>query len=111
MVKITEQRDVHVHHYHDGQIFPLSEIGPFHPYHPEASLPSTIWQAAVQAQSSRETAPAQTPPKDVLLLLEARQKVRQTGNWALADELRKQIVNLGWEVLDTKDGTVSRKLK
>jgi cysteinyl-tRNA synthetase len=43
------------------------------------------------------------------LLIQARQKARQSSNWVIADELRQQIEKLGWEVADTKDGTVSRK--
>jgi cysteinyl-tRNA synthetase len=33
-----------------------------------------------------------------------------TSNWVMADELRNQIEKLGWEILDTNSGPMSRKL-
>jgi cyanophycinase-like exopeptidase len=106
---ITEHRDGHVHQFQDGQIFPMSELGPFHPYHPETSLPITIWQKAIHAKYNPDTDVIQSIPEAVTLLLQARQKARQAGNWECADELRQQIEKLGWEISDTKDGPVSKK--
>jgi cyanophycinase-like exopeptidase len=106
---ITEHRDGHVHQFQDGQIFPMSELGPFHPYHPETSLPTTIWQKAIHAKYNPDTDVIQSIPEAVTLLLQARQKARQAGNWECADELRQQIEKLGWEISDTKDGPVSKK--
>jgi cyanophycinase-like exopeptidase len=106
----AEQRDGHIHQYQDGQIFPMSEIGPFHRYHPEANLPSSIWQKAIQAKYPSEPEAPESPPEDVLLLIAARQEARKTSNWVMADELRNQVENLGWEILDTNKGPVSRKL-
>jgi cyanophycinase-like exopeptidase len=110
LAKIAGQRDGHIHQYQDGQIFPMSEIGPFHPYHPEANLPSSIWQKAIQAKYESEPEAHETPPEDVLLLIAARQEARMTSNWVMADELRNQIEKLGWEILDTNSGPMSRKL-
>jgi cysteinyl-tRNA synthetase len=110
LVKITKQRDGHFHQYQDGQNFSMSEIGRFQPYYPEACLPSAIWQKAIQAKHLMEIEAPLTPSEEVAQLIRARQEARQTNNWAFADELRIQIEKSGWEVLDTKDGPVSRKL-
>lgn len=110
LAKIAEQRDGHFHQYQDGQNFPMSEIGHFHSYHPEASLPPFIWQKAIQANQLIDSTPPLNPSEDILRLIRARQKARQASNWAIADELRLQIEKSGWEILDTKDGPVSRKL-
>jgi cysteinyl-tRNA synthetase len=88
----------------------MSEIGHFHPYHPEASLPPAIWQKAIQGKIILDQETVQTPSEEVLQLIRARQDARQTNDWSTADELRKQIELFGWEILDTKDGPVSRKL-
>jgi cyanophycinase-like exopeptidase len=104
------QRDYHVHQYRDGQIFPMSELGPFHPYNQEARLPASVWQKAIQAKHLVEIEGVQSTPEEVILLIQARQNARHAGNWECADELRQQIQKLGWEILDTKDGPVSRKL-
>jgi cysteinyl-tRNA synthetase len=44
------------------------------------------------------------PPADVLKLAEERQSARRQKDWKRSDELRNQILSLGWNVRDTKDG-------
>jgi cyanophycinase-like exopeptidase len=110
LAKIAKQRDGHFHQYQDGQYFPMSEIGHFQPYYPEANLPPAIWQKAIQARHLTDQDAPLTPSEDVVQLIRERQEARKTSNWAIADELRIQIEKSGWEVLDTKDGPVSRKL-
>lgn len=43
-------------------------------------------------------------PQEVISLAERRLKAKQDKDWALADELRSKIANLGYTVKDTKDG-------
>ncbi len=49
-------------------------------------------------------------PAKVAQLVEARRIARQTKNWAEADRLRDELVRLGWEVRDGKDGQKVKKL-
>ena len=46
----------------------------------------------------------------VKALIDERNKYRQEKNWAKADEIKQQILNLGAEIMDNKDGTTSFKL-
>jgi cyanophycinase-like exopeptidase len=101
---IAEQRSGHVHQYHSSQAFPMSELGHFHPYYPEASLPPGIWQKALEASFQCTQKLLITPPVEVQCLAEKRVHARQTGNWENADALREQIYDLGWEIVDTKEG-------
>ncbi len=110
LIEIAEQRNGHVHQYQDGQVFPISELGPFHAYHPEASLPDSVWQKAVQVNNRIAYEDADQPPEEVSRLIQARQNARQHSNWAFADELRLKIFELGWEIMDTNEGPVSKKL-
>jgi cyanophycinase-like exopeptidase len=110
LAEITKKRGGHVHLYQDGQKFPMSEIGSFHPYHPEACLPPSIWQQAIQANELLKQENISAPSEDVLQLIHARDETRKHKDWIGADELRKQIEMLGWELSDTKDGPVLRKL-
>jgi hypothetical protein len=107
---IAQQRDGHYHQYHDGDVFPMSEIGPYTTFHPEDSLPPDIWQKALEDKSSSKLYQGETPPEAVMLLIQARQHARQMQDWDCADDLRKQIEKLGWEIQDTKAGPVSRRL-
>jgi cysteinyl-tRNA synthetase len=88
----------------------MDEIGPFHAFHPEASLPYEVWQKALQAKNSAQALARPIPPAEVLLLAENRQLARQNGDWTRADEIRKQAEDLGWKILDTRDGPEINKL-
>ena len=85
-------------------------MGPFHAFHPQASIPSAIWQQALHERFSVNTQVVPTPPEEVSLLVQARQEARRTNNWNLADDLRQQIYNLGWEITDTETGPLTNKL-
>jgi len=51
----------------------------------------------------KQTESAQAP-KEIQDLAEKRFIAKQNKDWAAADELRKTISQLGWEIMDTKDG-------
>jgi hypothetical protein len=109
LVKISEQREGHIHIYSDGQVFPISEMGPFHVFHPEASIPPALWQKALRHRYAPNQEVALAIPEEVLLLVRARQEARKTSNWGLADDLRRQVKKLGWEIMDTENGPVTSK--
>jgi cysteinyl-tRNA synthetase len=55
-------------------------------------------------------APAEVPA-EVLGLAQQRQAAREARNWAEADALRDKITEAGYEVRDTPEGPVVRKLE
>jgi len=104
LAEIAAQRASHVHEYHNKQSFPLDEIGPFRPYRPEASLPTQIWQQALQVQESLMSAAAPQPSQEVMELVVQRERARVNKDWPASDALRQQIAAMGWQVMDTQDG-------
>lgn len=48
-------------------------------------------------------------PEDIELLAQEREKARAAKNWPLADQIRDQISDLGYEVLDGDTGASLRK--
>ena len=48
-------------------------------------------------------------PKEVLLLIKQREKLRQKKQWKLADEIRKKIQRMGYQIEDTKEGSKIKK--
>jgi cysteinyl-tRNA synthetase len=50
-------------------------------------------------------------PKKVTILLDKREKLRKNKEYKKADELRKKITELGYEVLDTPEGAKIKKIK
>ena len=54
------------------------------------------------------------PPKmdgDLKLLIEKRERARRSKDWHTADRLRKELKEMGVEVIDTKEGPVLRKIR
>jgi cysteinyl-tRNA synthetase len=50
-------------------------------------------------------------PKEILALVNVRQKARQNNDWVLSDKLRDKIYDLGWNVEDTLTGQKCKPLK
>jgi len=101
---IASLRESHIHQYHNKEGFPLAEIGPFRPYHPEANLPVEVWQQALEAEKRLGSSFTPEPPQAVLDLVILREQARTGKDWPRSDALRQQIAALGWTVKDTKDG-------
>ena len=53
---------------------------------------------------STETPASQEVPEAIVSLAEQRKQAKSEKNYALADELRIQITQAGWEIKDTKEG-------
>ncbi len=92
--------------FHREEVFDLDVLGPSGMPEPQAGLPDEVWQAALAAQRQPESEEQDRPSPKVMELLEARQQARLRKDWVEADRLRKQIVELGWQVKDTPEGQV-----
>ncbi len=53
---------------------------------------------------SAELPQSQDIPEEIIALAEQRKTAKAEKNYALADELRTQITQAGWEIKDTKEG-------
>ena len=62
------------------------------------------WWKRVNSVLALEIESAVVLPADVAQLAEHRENARREKNWKRSDELRDQILELGWETRDTKDG-------
>jgi len=49
-------------------------------------------------------------PEEIKKLVEIREEYRKNGDWKSADEIRKQIKEMGWQIEDTKKGPKLKKL-
>jgi cysteinyl-tRNA synthetase len=49
-------------------------------------------------------------PKDILSLVEEREKLRKEKKWDEADKIREKIQELGYKILDTKEGPKLKKI-
>lgn len=102
---VIAQRGGHIHCYRDGDIFPMADIGHFHPYQLEASLPQSIWEKVIQANNNNVKRNVMPPSEEILKLIQDRDAARQAKNWVEADKIRRQVEKLGWQIIDTKTGS------
>ena len=87
--------------YAAGATFPLSELGKLRTPDPlDAGIPAKVWEIVTDANEPEDN----TPPEEVQVLAEQRQKARAEKNWAESDHLRDEIAALGWIVQDTPEG-------
>jgi len=62
------------------------------------------WWERVNSVLDLETEAEVVVPVEVAQVAKDRENARREKNWKRSDELRDQILALGWEVRDTKDG-------
>lgn len=109
LLQVARRRRGHVHQYGSGEVFPLSDCCPFDETAPGQGIPDSAWERAWQVHSQlfeaeREDTEGEAHP-EVMRLVNARQQAREKKQWQLADELRAEIAALGWQVLDTPQGS------
>ena len=49
-------------------------------------------------------------PAEIIAFAQQRWEAKQAKDWAKADELRKKVAELGWNILDKKDGFDLKKI-
>jgi hypothetical protein len=109
-VTLLHPNDIHVNVYKAGQVFSLNELGSFHKFDPETWLPRKAWEKALQARYDRKMKALLAPTNEIVHLVQAREEARKCKDWTAADTFRQQIKELGWEVIDTKTGPITRKI-
>ncbi|MEJ5224968.1 MAG: hypothetical protein WHV44_10980 [Anaerolineales bacterium] len=88
--------------YPSGSTFSFDMLGNFRLDTPAHGIRPEVWE---MIQSAPPPLPAEeTPPPLVLELTEQRQQARARKDWSAADDLRRQIAELGWLVTDTPEG-------
>jgi hypothetical protein len=84
--------------------FSLGELGSFRRPSLEFGLPAGVWEEVRSAHSRASSEAVALPSREVMTLVERRERARAGGNWRKADALRDQIADMGWQVLDTPNG-------
>jgi hypothetical protein len=87
--------------YPSGAQFPLSQLGQFHlPEDPSQGISPVAWSMVTQASAPQDD----SPPPAVSALADERAAARLRKDFAESDRLREQILALGWQVQDGRDG-------
>jgi len=95
--------------------FPTSVLGAWRLPAAQDGIPDHVWRHALVAQADRNRPASPAPEVDAIhpdrlaqveALMAQREIARTRRDWATADRLRDQIVDLGLRVVDTPDGPV-----
>jgi hypothetical protein len=106
---VTLIRDGHEHHYTHHMVFDLQMLGEFRIQKPEMGLPPGVWDFVLNHVNQSEK--ISSPSSQVMRLVEERENARHRKDWENADNLRLEILNLGWQVRDTPQGPVLEEIK
>lgn len=100
------QSDLDATAYKSGETFPADAFGTWKTENARNFLSETVWQDALKAQKrlAQELSFKPEPSAEVLQLVKQRTAARANREWQKADQLRDQIADLGWQVMDTPDG-------
>jgi hypothetical protein len=101
---VTVVRDGNEQCFESRMSFPLSELGSVRQPGLEFGLPARVWEEVRMAHARAQSDTVATPSREVMALVERRERARARRKWHKADALRDQIAHLGWQVLDTPDG-------
>jgi hypothetical protein len=86
-----------------GSSFPLPDLASINIPNPlEAGIQPEAWDMVNSAPPLVDE--EELPPPNVLELAQKRQDARFRKDWASADDFRRQITALGWQVQDTPQG-------
>jgi hypothetical protein len=95
--------------------FSLEQFGEFHLPEPQEGLPGRVWEQVLEAEDGQDqeaqlALESENPTPQVMELVELRQVARMSKEWQKADQLRRQIAELGWQVVDTPEGPRIEKI-
>ncbi len=100
---VTLLRGEEEHRFTASSTFPLTFLGKMRFSSPfEQGIRTEIWEW-IQAGQEEEAEEILIPP-EVQELVNIREKARQERDWVKADALREEILHLGWQVQDTREG-------
>ncbi len=98
-------RDGEERSFASGQTFAASMLGEWRLPTDHQDIPAPVWQAAQEAGAATDLKPdVESASAQVMDLVAQREDARRRRDWPAADDLRREINELGWQVLDTADG-------
>jgi len=99
---VTLIRDGRETTFERGASLALAELGPFALADVDGVVAANTRAAVEEARAARQTA---RPPAEVAALVATRARARADRDFAVADRLRDEIAERGWDVEDTPAGT------
>lgn len=103
MDSISIIKDSAVKTFRSGSRFSLEVLGDWKIPDRLPGVPGDVWETVLTAEEAQ--AAGMETPAQVRDLVERREAARSDQDWAAADRLREKVLDLGWEIRDTPDGS------
>ena len=75
-----------------------------------SALASLMYALGIDISQEAIEEPQEEAPAEIVAFAQERWEAKQAKDWAKADELRKKVAELGWNILDKKDGFDLKKI-
>jgi cyanophycinase-like exopeptidase len=102
---VTVIRDGRTRVFAADERLPLEQLGAWRLPAAEAGIPPEVWERAIAAQAQKQAETAPQPGEAAQALLLERAAAREAKDWSRADRLRDELAALGWQVMDTPEGS------
>ena len=86
-----------------GSQFSMDELGEFHPLDPIDGIAPDVWAEATAARSMTQTEGSVLPDAAAAAIAD-REEARRRKDWKRADDLRDQLLDMGYRIMDTPEG-------
>lgn len=88
-----------------GDTFPLTLLGKVTlPPSPSLGIKKEVWEWIEEESINESKKEKPAVPEEIQRLIELREQARRNKDWATADALRAEILRLGWQIQDTREG-------
>jgi len=92
--------------FQSGETFSLEILGPVRlPDYPPRHISPEIWTQALSFHQTEGQTSVHDIPPEIMQLVAEREKARREKDWEKSDRLRKMILEKGFVVRDTQQGT------
>lgn len=94
-----------------NSVIPFRSLGNCRETELDQRVPSEVWKKALEVEEKLQNTKkmGDEPTEEILILVKKREEARKNKDWALADLLREEIFNLGWQIADTPEGSEIRR--
>lgn len=86
-----------------GSQFSMDELGDFHLPDPLDGIAPDVWAEATAARSRTQTEGSVLPDAAAAAIAD-REEARRRKDWKRADDLRDQLLDMGYRIMDTPEG-------
>lgn len=96
--------------FNSGQDFPLELLGQFE-FHESSQPGANLEWLITESRQNITVLQSETPPSELMDMINERENARRNGQWERADEIRLEVRSKGWTITDTSTGPTIQRVR